>query len=179
MDSTLLAVICCASVAVIVIVVYIWRIAYPIISLLFSGIPYISTEYTNDKRRLFHKSLPHVYWSLKSHHLPYIVINKDEQCTRDVMKNCLTKSDDMFMSIRTKDNDPTKFGQLIIPALPESVLTDVPGSQRKRMVNHLAKLDMEKCFEYVISVSTSVGGDMDTHLYIIMVVGSACVHGFG
>ena len=86
------------------------------------------------------------------------------------MKNCLTKSDDMFMSIRIKDNDPTKFGQLIIPALPESVLTDVPGSQRKRMVNHLAKLDMEKCFEYVLSVSTSVGEDMNTHLYIIMVV---------
>jgi len=137
------------------------------IKLVISNIPYQDTDYTGEKVKLFQKRPP-IYWSRKSTFRPFLVVN-DAKESRQALSKCVTKSDDMFLVHRQKSG-PVKFGQLIIPVLPESILTNTKTKLRAQLRSNLNQSRNDQCFCYILGLyekhkSTNEGA----HLFIAMV----------
>ena len=132
-----------------------------------SKVPYEHTDYTGSKLGLF-INRPSIYWSLKSTFRPFVVVNSAEK-SREALSICATKSDDMFLVHRQKKG-PAKFGQLIIPVLPESILTNTKSNLRGQLRNHLNKVNREHSFFYILELyETHKKNGEGVHLFIVMV----------
>ena len=137
------------------------------IRLLMGSIPYIKSDYTDEKTNLF-GDRPPMYWSLKSPFRPFLVINGVSE-SREVLYKCLTKSEDMFL-IQHQKNVPSKFGQLIIPVLPESILTQGKTELRSKLRNALNNVGRDQFFHNILSIYEQQRmPDEDVHLFIVMV----------
>ena len=137
------------------------------IRLLMSSISYIKSDYTNEKTKLF-GDRPPMYWSLKSPFRPFLVINGVSE-SREILYKCITKSEDMFL-VEHQKNVPSKFGQLIIPVLPESILTQGKTELRSQLRTALNHVDRDQCFYGMLAVYEQKRmPHEDVHLFIVMV----------
>ena len=132
-----------------------------------SKIPYEATDYKGDKQKLFHNR-PSVYWSKKSNFRPFLVVTGGAEC-REVLTKCVTKSDDMFLIHRQYDG-PVKFGQLVIPVLPESILTNPKSDLRRELRNNLNHVDYNGLFHEILLLYEQEKEEAEgVHLLIAMI----------
>ena len=137
------------------------------IKLIKSNIPYEHTNYKGDKQKLF-QNQPSVYWSRKSVFRPFIVV-KDEIESRYALSKCASKSDDMFL-IHRQNGGPFKFGQLVIPVLPESILTNSKTNLRRELRNNLNQVNNDELFYEILRLYDKEKRSQEgLHLFIAMV----------
>ena len=140
-------------------------IAY--IKLTNSKIPYEATDYKGDKQKLFHNR-PSVYWSKKSYIRPFLVVTGGAEC-REALSKCVTKSDDMFLIHRQYDG-LVKFGQLVIPVLPESILTNSKSNLRRELRKALNQVDDNELFNEILRLYEQEKEETEgVHLLIAMI----------
>ena len=137
------------------------------VQLMRSNIPYESTDYRGDKQTLFQKR-PLVYWSRKSIFRPFLVMS-GENISREALSKCVTKSDDMFL-IHHQNNGPVKFGQLVIPVLPDSILTNSKNNLRRELRSNLNQVNSEDLFDDILRFyEKQKRSDEGAHLFVAMV----------
>ena len=137
------------------------------INLINSKIPYVATDYKGDKQKLFHNR-PSVYWSKKSYIRPFLVVTGGAEC-REALSKCVTKSDDMFLIHRQYDG-LVKFGQLVIPVLPESILTNSKSNLRRELRKALNHVDDNELFNEILRLYEQEKEETEgVHLLIAMI----------
>jgi len=92
-----------------------------------------------------------------------------EKESREALSKCVTKTDDMFLA-HHQNNGAVKFGQLVIPVLPESILTNSKNELRRELLSNLNQVNSEELFADILRLyEKQKRSNEGAHLFIAMV----------